>query len=235
MIELLNNIQHHDLRVVTRRGARWGDAVMACPVLADEFRSLQAHYPVVFQPDGAGSFVPVALLGLVEGENLFLDGEHWDADYIPLSMRRQPFSIGVAGEELRMMVDMASPRVARGGADGEALFLPHGGTSAYLDDCNSVLRTLHEGFEALPGFVGALQAHGLLEPFELAVERPDGTQGRLLGYHLVHEERLAALDAATIGLLHEADYLQPLYMAIASLSNLPRLVRAHLAREAAAA
>jgi len=232
VLELLNNLQHADLRVVTRRGARWGDAVMSCPVIADEFRALQAHYPVVFQPDGAGGFVPVALFGLVQGENLFVDDEGWDADYVPLSMRRLPFSIGVDGEELRMMVDMASPRVRRGGAEGEALFLPHGGMGPLLEESNAVLRTLNEGFEALPDFVAALQTHELLEPFELDVERPDGTHGRLQGYHLVHEERLAALDARTIGLLHEAGCLQPLYMAIASLSNLPRLVRGHLTREA---
>jgi SapC len=231
LLELLNNIQHQDLRVITRRGARWGDAVMSCPVIPDEFRSLQAHYPVVFQPDGNGSFLPVALFGLVEGENLFLDGDKWDADFIPLSMRRLPFSIGVAGDDLRVMVDMASPRVTRG-PDGEALFLPQGGMSEFLEQSNSVLHTLHEGFQALPDYVSALVEHRLLESFVLDVERPDGTHGQLQGYHMIHEERLAALDAATIGLLHEADYLQPTYMAIASLSNLSRMIRAHLAREA---
>ncbi len=231
MIELLNNIQHQDLRVVTRRGERWGDAVMCCPVIVDEFRALQAHYPVLFQPDGDGSLLPVALFGLVRGENLFLDGEEWQADYIPLSMRRLPFSIGVAGDELRVMVDMASPRITRG-AEGQALFLPHGGLSEYMEQSNAVLHTLHEGFQALPGFMQALTEHGLLEPVVLDVERPDGSHGRLEGFHVIHEERLAALDAATVALLHEADYLQPIYMTIASLSNLPRLVRQHLAREA---
>lgn len=77
----------------------------------------------------------------------------------------------------------------------------------------------------------ALVANDLLESFVLKVERPDGSQGQLLGYFMIHEERLAALDAATVGLLHQADYLQPIYMAIASLSRLPWLIRRHLARE----
>jgi hypothetical protein len=231
LLELLNNIQHKDLRVVTRRGERWGDGVMSCPVIADEFRSLQAHYPVLFQPDGSGSFLPVALFGLVEGENLFLDGERWDADYIPLSMRRMPFSIGVAGEELRMMVDTDSPRLTRG-AEGEALFLPQGGMSDHLEQANAQLRTLHDGYQALPEFVQALVGHRLLESCVLDVERPDGSHGQLQGFYTIHEERLAALDATSVALLHEADYLQPIYMAIASLSNLPRLIRQHLAREA---
>jgi SapC len=230
LLELLNNIQHKNLRVVTQRGAAWGDAVMSCPVVPDEFRSLQAHYPVLFQPDGQGSFLPVALFGLVEGENVFLDADGWDADYIPLAMRRMPFSIGLAGEEMRMMVDMASPRIACG-AEGEAVFLPQGGTTEYVEEANATLLTLHEGLQAVPGFVQTLVSHGLLESFVLDVERPDGTHGQLQGLYMIHEERLAALDAADVALLHQADYLQPIYMSIASLSNLPVLTRRHLARE----
>ncbi|MDN3923164.1 SapC family protein [Roseateles violae] len=230
MLELLNNISHKDLRIVTQRGAQWGDDVMSCPVTPDEFRSLQADYPIVFQPDGKGGFLPVALFGLQEGQNLFLNERGWDAEYLPLAMLRMPFSIGVAGDELRMMVDMASPRISRG-AEGEAVFLPQGGNSELLERANSILRTLHEGNLVIPGFIDALVANELLEPFVLDVERPDGTHGQLVGYSMIHEERLAALSADTVSLLHQADYLQPIYMAIASLSNLTKLIRRHLARE----
>jgi len=231
MLELLNNLTHKDLRVFTQRGARWGDDVMSCPVTPEEFRSLQAHYPIVFQPDGQGSFLPVALFGLQEGQNLFLDETGWDADYLPLAMRRMPFSIGVAQDELRMMVDMASPRIARG-AEGEAVFLPQGGNSELLETANSVLRALHEGLQATPEFIQALVGNDLLESFVLDVERPDGSHGELVGFYTIHEERLAGLDAGTVGLLHQAEYLQPIYMAIGSLSNLAKLIRRHLAREA---
>jgi hypothetical protein len=230
MLELLNNVSHKDLRVITRRGARWGDDVMSCPVTIDEFRSLQPHYPILFQQDGQGRFQPIVLFGLEDGQNLFLDGERWDADYLPLAMQRMPFSIGVAQDELRMMVEMASPRISRGG-DGEAVFLEHGGNTAFLDQANSILRALHEGLQATSEFAQALVSHDLLEPFVFEVEQPDGSRGQLGGLHLIHEERLAALDGATVALLHEADYLQPIYMAMASLSNLPRLARRHGERQ----
>jgi len=124
MLQILNNIQHKDLRVITQRGAQWGDDFMSAPVTVDEFRKLQAHYPIVFQPDGNGGFVPTALFGLEQGQNLFLNpnGEGWDADYLPLSVQRLPFSIGIADDELRMMVDMDSKRVSHG-AEGEAVRL----------------------------------------------------------------------------------------------------------------
>jgi hypothetical protein len=171
------------------------------------------------------------LFGLQDGQNLFLDETGWDADYLPLAMRRMPFSIGVAQDELRMMVDMASPRIAKS-AEGEAVFLPQGGNTELLENANAVLRAMHEGLQALPEFIQALTSSDLLESFVLKVERPDGSQGELVGYYTIHEERLAALDASTVGLLHEADYLQPIYMAVASLSNLAQLIRRHLAREA---
>ena len=230
MLELLNNVSHKHLRIITRRGAQWGDDVMSCPVTLDEFRSLQAHYPILFQQDGEGNFRPIVLFGLQEGQNLFLDGERWDADYLPLAMRRMPFSIGVAQDEMRMMVDMASPRIGKG-SDGEAVFLEHGGNTGFLDQANSILRTLHEGLLATSEFTQALESHRLLEPFVFEVEQPDGSRGQLVGCHLIHEERLGALDGSTVAMLHEADYLQPIYMAMASLSNLPRLARRQAARK----
>ena len=231
MLQLLNNIQHKDLRVITQRGAQWGDDIMSAPVTVDEFRKLQAHYPIVFQRDEQGGFAPAALFGLLEGENLFLNGEGWEADYLPLSVQRLPFSIGIADDELRMMVDMDSKRIASG-AEGEAVFLPHGGTTDFTENANALLRTLHEGLQTTADFVQTLMQYELLESFVLDVERPDGSHGQLVGFYMIHEERLAALDAATVGLLHQSDYLQPIYMAIASLSNFPALIKRHLAREA---
>lgn len=230
MLELLNNISHKDLRIITERGAQWGDDVMSCPVTPDEFRSLQPHYPILFQPDGRGSFLPVVLFGLQEGQNLFLTEKGWDAEYLPLAMRRMPFSIGVAEDELRMLVDTASPRISRG-PEGEAVFLPQGGNTEYLETANSILRTLHEGNQAIPDFVQALTSNDLIESFVLDVERPDGSHGQLIGYYMINEERLAALSADTVGLLHQADYLQPIYMAVASLSNLTKLIRRQFALE----
>ena len=232
MLQLLNNITHKDLRVITQRGAQWGDHVMSALITPDEFRSVQAHYPILFQPDGEGSFQAVALFGLEQGQNLFLNADGWDADYLPLSMQRLPFSIGVADEELRMMVDMDSRRISQG-AEGEAVFLPHGGTTDFTENANAVLRSLHEGFQATTDFIQTLMAHELLEPFTLDVERSDGTHGQLVGFYIIHEERLAALDAANVGLLHQAEYLMPIYMAMASLSNFTKLIKRHLAREAA--
>ena len=91
---LLNNIDHHDLRVITRHGAEFGDAVNQVMVFPTEFEAVQREYPIVFRRDSEGALRPVALLGLTREENLFLDGAGgWRAGYVPALLRRGPFSI----------------------------------------------------------------------------------------------------------------------------------------------
>ena len=95
---MLNNVHHKDLRVVTRRAAAYGDDVMFATTFPAEFRTLQGYYPIVFRKtDDAVSFEPVALFGLREGENLFLNEAGWDAPEVPLMIERQPFLIGRNG------------------------------------------------------------------------------------------------------------------------------------------
>nr|WP_315400274.1 SapC family protein [uncultured Duganella sp.] len=223
---LLNNVDHKQLRVITRRGARFGDAQMAAPTFPAEFRNIQACYPIVFRQitDGAG-FEPIALLGFEPDENLFLDGERWDAMYIPMMIERQPFLIGLGGadgEELTIHVDIDHPRLSD--TQGEPVFKPHGGITDYLERVNSLLAAIHNGLQELPAFVAALVEHELLESFVLDVGLDDGSENRLAGLHTINEDRLAALGGAAIASLHAAGHLQAIYMVMASLSNFRALI-----------
>jgi hypothetical protein len=220
---LLNNVDHKNLRVVTSRGAGYGDSVMSALTFPAEFRELQAHYPIVFRKtaDGAG-FEAIALFGFQDGENLFLAANGWDASYVPLTIERQPFLIGIAGEELMLHIDLDNPRISS--SAGEPLFLPHGGSTEFLERMNSVLLTIHQGLQAAPAFVSALLSLELLESFVLDVELDDGSQNRLAGFYTVNEDRLASLGGDALERLHRAGYLQALYMAVASLSNFRALI-----------
>lgn len=225
---LLNNIEHKHLRVITARGAEYGDAVMSALTFPAEFRELQAHYPIVFarNADGTG-FDPVVLFGFQQGENLFLESGKWDAPVIPLTHERQPFMIGRGGEELSVHIDLDHPRVAGdGNADGigEPLFLTYGGTSEYLERMASVLRTIHDGLDASAGFMAALRDLELLESFVVDIELDDGSQNRLGGFYTIHEERLMGLPGEQLERLSRAGYLSAIYMAIASLSQFRALI-----------
>jgi SapC len=229
---LLNNVEHRDLRVVTTHAAEYGDDVMSAVTFPAEFRHVQAHYPIVFQPQADGSFLPLALLGLRPGQNLFLRHGRWDAPYVPLAIERQPFLIGFDQGEPVVHVDLDSPRIAHGnGLAGEAVFLPFGGHTEYLERVGSVLQALHHGLQATPAFVAALLRHELLEPFGVEFELADGSTHRWAGCHTIHEERLAALRGAAVAELHQAGHLMPIYMALASVARFRDLIdRADTAR-----
>lgn len=123
--QILNPADHAALRVHTGAGAQFGDAVMACLAVPLEFRAVQAHYPIVFRRDAAsGQFSALAMFGFDNGENLFLDGDRWDARYRPLAMAIQPFLIGrppEGSDTPQVHIDMAHPRVSHDG-EGTRLF-----------------------------------------------------------------------------------------------------------------
>lgn len=222
---LLDNVTHRHLRIRTERSAALGDARQSALALPAEFRQLQAHFPIVFQAV-EGGFQPIALFGLEEGQNLFLTDAGWDAPVVPMAVQRDPFMIGRNGDTLQLHIDMDSPRIVRPeeGEVGTAVFMPHGGHSEYLEHVVSLLEHLHAQAQRLPAFIEALTRHQLLEPFVLDIERADGEQGRLSGLYTIHEERLAALPGAALEALQRDGHLLPIYMQLASLSQLQGLV-----------
>lgn len=222
---ILTADDHRDLRVLTDRTANANDAVMSCITVPDEFRRVQTEFPILFQRDQASDgFAAVALFGFETGEDLFVEDGRWITRYRPLAVEIQPFLIGRApdGSDTRQVhVDMASPRIAE---EGVRVFDEHGQSTPYLDAVVDRLRALDEGYVASTDFFAALNRHDLLEPLTLDVTLDDGSQNRLVGFHVIDEDRLETLDPAAIAELHESGHLMPIYMALASLGNIGELV-----------
>jgi hypothetical protein len=231
-IALLNNIDHKDLRVITEHRPGLGAEVAWVPTFAAEFRALQVHYPIIFRKsDDGATFEAIALLGFEEGENLFLGPDGWDAATVPLMVERLPFLIGRNGDQLMIQVDLDNPRVSK--TEGEPVFLPHGGTTEYLDRITNILNTIHESVQFDAGFIQALVKHELLEGFALDIQLEDGSQNRMSGFYTIHEERLAALSGDAAASLHKAGYLAAIYYVLASLSNFRYLIDRKNRRNAA--
>jgi len=229
--QMLDNVAHKDLRIITTRSANYGDKIASSGIFPIEFRRVQAEYPIVFRKSAsADHFEPTAMMGLADGENLFLDNEGWHARYIPLTIERQPFLIGFQGrteggepvEEPVVHIDMDHPRVSE--TEGEIVFLEHGGISPYLERINSVLKAIHEGHGYNQHFSKALVEHELLEPFTLEVELRDHTKYKLAGFYTIYEEKLNALDGEALASLHARGYLEHIYMVIASIANFSALI-----------
>ncbi|MDB5679318.1 SapC family protein [Sphingomonas bacterium] len=217
---------HRDLRVRTDRGAALGDAVMCCMAMPSEFREVQAHYPILFQRDiERDAFSALAMFGFENGENLFLEGACWDAGYVPLAIRTQPFLIGGKPGEPgnQVHVDMASARIATSD-DGMRVFDEEGRPTPYLEAIVDQLGALDAGYAGSGDFFAALRRHDLLEPLSLEITLDDGSTNRLVGFHVIDEARLAGLDAEALGALSTDDHLMPIFMAVASIGRLRELI-----------
>lgn len=217
---------HRDLRLNLERSADLGDGVMSCITFPSEFRSLQNHYPILFQKTAdRQTYQPVVLLGFEKGENLFLKDKSWDARYIPLAIDIQPFLIGLSKSpdgDHQVHIDMDSPRISN--QDGIRLFDNLGQPTDFLDSVAEKLGDIHEGYQRNADYIAELEKHDLLEPFVLEVELNNGSKHRLVGFYTINEERLFALDGKSLGELNEKRFLLPTYMAVASLSNFVDLI-----------
>ncbi|WP_351077098.1 SapC family protein [Shewanella sp. CAL98-MNA-CIBAN-0140] len=228
---LLNSIDHKDLKVITNRSAALGDNLWYSVTFPQEFRSVQAHYPIFFHKDAAtGQFYSVALFGFQQDENLFLSDAGWNASYIPLGVRRQPFLIGqqtvqedgIERQQRVIHLDVEHPRVGR--TEGEALFLPYGGNTPLLDEMGEMLEAIHHGIIDSNRFIDILIQHELLESFTLDIELDNGQKHQMIGFYTINENTLAGLSAETLGTLHQQGYLQAIYMTLASHSKVRELL-----------
>lgn len=217
-IALLNNHDHRGLRVQTGAAARYGDNQRFVAVIIGEFPYLAAHYPILLTKDqNTGGFFAGAMLGIDEGENLFLD-ERGMETYRPLNLQRGPFF--TAGNEVA--IDLDNPRLEAG---GKPLFTDGGEPTQYLQSIMALFRDLKPGLEMTRIFVETLVNLKLVEPIDIDLGFDDGSKRQLTGLYTVNQEALAKLPDAAVIELFRKGYLQLIYLMIASLKQVPVLAR----------
>ena len=166
----------------------------AIPLTVDEFVVAQRFYPIVFSI--GPNPVPLALVGLNEGVNVYLDAKgQWQKDaYIPAYVRRYPFmlaKLSPESTELSLCFDDQSGMVTEG--KGERLFdktEPTETTRNILGFCEqfeqSVARTRN--------FCDELAKLDILMDGEATIQQPDMPQPAIYrGFRMVNEEKLQAL------------------------------------------
>jgi hypothetical protein len=91
---------------------------------AAEFGDACKEFPIVFvkagkEADGTDAIAPIAVLGMVADDNLYLHDGQWRAQYMPAVLRLYPFCIGRIDEQrFAICLDMgfrvpARPRASR--------------------------------------------------------------------------------------------------------------------------
>ena len=74
-IKALNREEHRTLKLRTAQNCEFAAATHLVPVAGLEFFQAARHYPLVFIGEGDKA-MPIALLGLKDGHNGYVDGEH---------------------------------------------------------------------------------------------------------------------------------------------------------------
>lgn len=228
----VDSVKHRDLRISTASLAKYGDNVNFAMLVPAELITAKNFYPIFVQKDShTGKFFLSAMLGFQEGENLFLDESGWNAEYIPLSVQRQPFLIGQqsiadgSARQLRQVIDLDidHPRVR--GEDGARIFDDDGEPTEYLNNVADMLDMLHKGLLETDLLAERLIQYSLLESMTLTVDFNEHKKYRLENFYNINIEVLNKLSEEAIVSLFRDGTLELIYALIHSQARVSTLIR----------
>lgn len=221
-ITALNEHTHGELRVSPLVGHAYAAKTNAVPIVTSEFADCAREYPIAFVDNEDGP-VAMALLGLRDNENLFVDvAGKWRARYIPAFVRRYPFvtAKGPQGNVL-VCIDEASSCFSK--SAGDPLFVD-GKPAPSLEHAIRFLTEFQQSAEQTQAVGRRLKELGLLRQTDSVAQLNDGSQYRLSGLLVVDENKLKALPAETVQTLFADGLLALVYAHLVSLGNLGALV-----------
>jgi hypothetical protein len=167
----------------------------AIPLTVEEFPMAQRHFPIVFS--SGDEPVPLALLGMNEGVNVFVDDEGalTSTIYLPAYARRYPFMLAKLrpdADELSLCFDPTSGLVGEFD-EGAPLFEgeePSEATKATLQFCEQ----FEVAGQKTASFVAEHKKHDLLMDGELTLQTEGQDQPFVYrGFRMIDENKLREL------------------------------------------
>ena len=222
-LEPLNVTQHGNMKVKAIPATPEISGTHAIPLTVDEFTLVQRHYPIVFSI--GESPIPMALMGLNEGVNVFLaaDGRPLDQQtYIPAYIRRYPFLLARLrpdSDELSLCFDPTAGAVGEF-EDGEALFngdQPSEATTAILQLCEQC----EAAGQRTAAFIEDLKKSDLLMEGEVAIQ-PEGVPQPFVyrGFRMVDEDKLRELRGDELRRMNQNGMLPLIFAHLFSLAQM---------------
>lgn len=187
----LSSQQHASYKTRATDKATWLAGVNSVPLTVEEFPQAQRNFPIIFT--SGNDPIPLALMGMNEGVNVYVDddGTVNSPIYMPAYARRYPFMLAKLrpdSDELSLCFDPTSDLIGDI-EDGQPLFEgtePSEATKGMLKFC--------ENFEIAgnktASFVAELKKHDLLMDGELNIDTGSGQPFNYRGFQMVNEEKL---------------------------------------------
>ncbi|MFA5990126.1 MAG: SapC family protein [Sphingomonas sp.] len=232
-LEPLSSQAHADWRMRSVNKAPFLVGQHAIPLTVEEFALVQRFMPIVFTtgPDA----IPVALMGLNEGMNVFVDNDGaltQNNVYVPAYVRRYPFMLArlhPQSDELSLCFDPTTDAI---GAfeDGEPLFADGQPT----DTTKNILefnRMFEEAGTRTAAFMKELGESGLLMDGEVSIQ-PEGAEQPFIyrGFQMVNEEKLADARGDQLRKMAKSGMLPLLYAHLLSLGQMREIFQMQIDR-----
>ncbi|KTE17729.1 SapC family protein [Sphingopyxis sp. H115] len=191
----LSSVEHADYRARPLDKADFLVKQHAIPLTSDEFVSACRYYPIVFS--AGDNPVPLALMGLNEGVNTFVDddGKLLNPVYVPAYVRRYPFLLArlqEGSDELSLCFDPTSEAIGKFD-EGDPLFengQPTASVQAVLEFC----KNFEEAGQRTGFFMEELKKADLLMDGEVAIQQEGNDKPFVYrGFQMVDENKLREL------------------------------------------
>lgn len=215
----LNSRDHATWRARVATKAEWLVGQHAVPLTVEEFPQASRNYPIIFA--SGDNPVPLALMGLNEGVNVFVDdgGTLQDNIYVPAYARRYPFILAKLtpdAEELSLCFDPSSGLIGDF-ADGEVLFdgaEPSEGTKSALQFCEQ----FEQAGQRTQAFIDEIKKHDLLMEGEVSIQQ-NGIEAPFIyrGFQMINQEKLRDMRGDVLRGWAQSGLLPLLYAHVFSL------------------
>lgn len=219
----LNRDAHRNLKVRAVPSLGYAAKTNSVPLTGNEFAAAARQLPILFVPDANKDPSPIALLGLRQDENLFVEPSGvWSGSYIPAFIRRYPFVLieKAAGE---YMVGIDEAYAGFNTEDGEPVFGDDGTEGPALKHAMEFLNAYQSEAKKTQTFLAEIKRLDLLIPRVINVTQKDGGKFSLNGFFVVDEEKLSKLEDKDLGSLMRNGYLGWIYMHLVSIHNISDL------------
>ena len=229
----LSSRDHADYRAQPVEAAPFLVNQHAVPLTIDEFVSAQRFVPIIFSA-GTES-VPLALMGLNEGVNVFVDdeGKLRGPAYVPAYVRRYPWMLAKLRpdtDELSLCFDPTSKAI---GTEGEGPVLFEDGQPTELTQ--GILKFC-EDFEQAAArtsqFMRDLADMDLLMDGEVSIQTPLSEQPFIYrGFRMVNEEKLRDLRGDQLRKINQNGMLPLIYAHLFSLQLMREIFEGQVSQD----
>ena len=215
----LSSVDHADFRARPLDSAEFLVGQHAIPLTSDEFVSACRFFPIVFS--AGDNPVPLALMGLNEGINTFVDdeGKLVNPVYVPAYIRRYPFLLAKLQpntEELSLCFDPTSGALGKFD-EGDVLFVdgqPSDQVKAVLEFC----KNFEEAGQRTGMFMEELKKADLLMDGEVSIQQEGNDKPYVYrGFQMVDENKLRELRGDVLRKLMQNGILGLIFAHIFSL------------------